>query len=231
MFSLKKIAWMFIHPIYAFEEIKAGILINRSEVKITDIPWLDAVDLDFICSVIRPSQAIIEYGAGSSTLFFAQRVKKIHSVDSSRHYIEGVLSEANKRGLENINLVFADIGMVGAWGRPIDRYPTSSNTTKWRAYVESPWADLGEEKIGLVMIDGRFRAAAAAYSIAQLIERSEDQAVIFLDDFLGREEEYGVLREIAELIPTGGRGVIVKPFVTDSLLVRKCFERWIVDVT
>jgi hypothetical protein len=227
MISFPKLAWIASHPNSAIKEFKTAWGLNKANLTFSEIPWFDENDLNAIEKILSPKHSVIEYGAGSSTLYFARYARKVNSVDSSRRYVAGVISEAARRELTNINLSVADIGVIRDWGWPIDHYPTKRNLRKWAKYVAAPWADVGNASVGLVVIDGRFRVAATAYSIACLLERGEEDAVIFLDDFVGREDEYGILREIADLVTTGGRGVIVKPLITDSIKAREFSQSWI----
>jgi hypothetical protein len=230
MISWKKAGWMAAHPVLARRELKAARDLAQGIPNFSDRPWLEESDIQFITGFVDQNHAVIEYGAGSSTLYFARHALEVHSVDSSRSYVTAVAAEAARRSLSNVHLSRANIGPVGEWGWPIDTYPTKKNRERWIAYLDAPWSSIGDAPVGLVMVDGRFRVACAAYSIAKLIDRGQRNVAIFLDDFIGREDLYGQLSEIATLERTQGRGVIVIPRNIDSAMARSFAERWVTDL-
>ena len=229
MVSLGKAARMARHPITALRELRTVRYFANQVPTFSDRPWFDDVDLKTVTERIDSERVVLEYGAGSSTLFFAQHARQVHSVDSSRSYVSAVLDEAARLNLSNIYLSPVDIGMVRDWGWPIDTNPTAKNRRKWKRYVEAPWESMGQMPVCLVIIDGRFRVACAAYSIAKLLDDRQRDFTIFLDDFVGRESSYGQLNEIASLERSNGRGVFLVPKDTDGGRARDFAERYYTD--
>lgn len=209
MMSLQKAAWMASHPIAAIRELRTVARLARSVPEFGPEPWMDKQDIETLTALVDPQHAVVEYGSGSSSLYFASRSLAVHSVDSSRSYIAAVMAEAGRRGLANVNVAPVDLGPVENWGMPIDHYPTARNIAKWRRYLQAPWDSVGTDPVSLVIVDGRFRAACAAYALARLHERGQTGATVFFDDFVGREETYGRIAEIAEIKRTPGRGAFV----------------------
>lgn len=229
MISWRKAAWMVRYPLSAYRELKMVRFVAEHMPVFGERPWFDEEDLEVIAGLLDRERVVVEYGTGSSTLYFGVNAKAVHSVDSSRNYIAAVAAEAARRDLSNVHLSLADIGPVGDWGWPIDVYPTAKNLQKWKAYLEAPWSSVGDVPVGLVVVDGRFRAACTAYSIGKLLDRHQSNFVIFLDDFVGREESYGRLSEIAVLERTPGRGVFVIPRETEGTRARDLAKRWVTD--
>lgn len=215
MISLRKTAWMIRHPQRAWHEIKTVRELAGSLPIFGEKPWLDDEDIITVKNFLNKEKAMIEYGSGSSTFYFAPHTLSIHSVDTSDSYVRAVRAEGTQRGLQNINLTAINVGPVREWGWPIDDFPTPRNMASWRRYLEAPWATLKDTPLSLVLVDGRFRVSCAAYAIGKALERGE-KITIILDDFVGREAHYGKLGDIAKLTRTAGRAVIVHPLITSS---------------
>lgn len=66
------------------------------------IPWFSLPCVAFLTSRLRTNMRVYEFGAGNSTLFFAERVKEVHSVEHSRRWFDS-LSEVKP---ENASLSY-----------------------------------------------------------------------------------------------------------------------------
>lgn len=54
------------------------------------IPWFTYSSIDFLKERLKSDMTAFEYGAGNSTLFFAQRIKKIYSVETNKNWYETI---------------------------------------------------------------------------------------------------------------------------------------------
>ena len=76
----------------------------------------DGDDLEFK-AILRNCQTYMEYGCGASTLWVNQNSDcRIYSTDTSKEWIERVKGQCAKPEL--VSLHHANLGKVGAWGRP-----------------------------------------------------------------------------------------------------------------
>jgi hypothetical protein len=230
MISPKKLAWMVRYPHLAWQEWHMVRKLAASLPEFTGQPHFAQEDIETVTKLLDPDRTVIEYGSGSSTFYLAARSSRVASVDSSKNYVSAVREEARRRNLTNIHVSMVDIGPVRDWGWPIDQYPTKANIAKWKRYLSAPWENIGQQKVGLVVVDGRFRAACAAYAMARLLERGETDAVVFLDDYIGREESYDKLTRISDLQQTNGRSVIVKCNQKSVGFMDDLAESWLVDL-
>ncbi len=221
---------MLRHPLAAFSEIRLVRTLARNVPEFGNEPWFEKADVVMVAALLDCSRSVVEYGAGSSTMFFASRSSLVVSVDSCESYVSAVRAETARRKISNSHVIFADIGPTREWGWPIDHYPTARNLEKWKLYMKAPWKNMDDSCVGLVVIDGRFRVACAAYAIARLLERGESDANIFLDDYVGRENYYDSLREIADLVATPGRGMLVKPRDVSVEKADAFAERAVLDI-
>ncbi len=231
MISLQKAAWMASHPVASIRELRTVYKVSRCAPVFEDKPWMEPEDIATLEALCGPSRAVVEYGAGSSTLFYARISHSIHSVDSSRDYVAAVLEEAKRRDLQNVYVTPVDLGPITWWGWPIDQYPTARNLERWQRYLQGPWAGLEDTPVGLVIVDGRFRAACAGYALARLAERGEKDSTVFIDDYVGREDTYSRIGEIADIQLTSGRGAIVRLRGTDPAPADAFASRAITDLS
>jgi predicted O-methyltransferase YrrM len=58
------------------------------------IPWLSPDAVTFLASILEPDYSVIEHGSGGSTLWFAQRVKKVRAVENDPDWQGIVKSKA-----------------------------------------------------------------------------------------------------------------------------------------
>lgn len=123
------------------------------------IPWINYSMLHFLIPRIRPTTTILEYGGGSSTLFWARRVREVVTVEHDRRwaqYISGKFAE-----FSNINLLVAPAGPE---------------------YERAP--EKLQKRFDLAVVDGirRFECAERALSMLTQAEHGEEGGCILLDD-------------------------------------------------
>lgn len=61
----------------------------------SSVPWLHPAVILYMESLLRPTMTVIEHGCGGSTLWFAERVAHVYSVDVSDKWLEAVKARAN----------------------------------------------------------------------------------------------------------------------------------------
>lgn len=146
---------------------------------------------------ISSAESYLEYGAGGSTVYAAARMAgHIVSVDSSLDWANAVRARVGQTG--RVEVLYCDIGAVGAWGRPLDQQGLYS----YHRYMSKPWEvarDLGM-KPAVVLIDGRFRVACFLYSLVC----AQAGTIILFDDYVSREQ-YHVVEEFISPIRRHGR--------------------------
>jgi hypothetical protein len=149
---------------------------------------------------LENSRVYLEFGSGGSTVRACQlAVPEIHTVETSKEFLDGVIAECQAVGYSGtLRTHFIDIGPTKAWG-----YPVSRNSTKhWPAYCIAPWKSL--EACGmspdLILIDGRFRVAAFLYSLLM----AKKGTTILFDDYEKRNH-YHVVEQVIKPVKLLGR--------------------------
>ena len=117
------------------------------------IPWVTYSFIDFIKDRLNKELAIFEYGSGNSTLFYAERVKRIVSVEHDESWFQKIVAEK----ADNAEMIFTKLEADGEYSQK---------------------AKLLSEKFDVIIVDGRDRVNCCKYSIDALTEKG----VLVLDD-------------------------------------------------
>jgi len=67
-------------------------------------PWISFGAILFLEKILKKDMQVYEYGSGGSTLFFAQRVKCINSVEHDPKWFNQVVEEININGFHNCQI-------------------------------------------------------------------------------------------------------------------------------
>lgn len=94
---LKKIGW--------FESFKT---IKSIDGNGNPIPWFSYPFIDFLTPRLTKDLVLFEFGSGSSTSFFAERVKQVISIEHNKEWFEFV----NKTKPNNVELILTDSDSV-----------------------------------------------------------------------------------------------------------------------
>jgi hypothetical protein len=117
------------------------------------IPWFTYPAIDFLSERLDKYMNVFEFGSGNSTIFFANRVQNIISV------------EHNKEWFEKIKLLMTHNSKIS--------YVESNSSD---LYIES--LKINNRKFDIIIIDGIFRNECLVESVNHLTERG----LVLLDD-------------------------------------------------
>jgi hypothetical protein len=144
-------------------------------------------------------KVILEYGSGGSTIQFIKRRKKIYTVESNADFYRYMKSigMVKKAIGKSAFLKLIDLGNTDTWGRPA----SLERTENWHQYYTEVWKDIiqNENKVDVILIDGRFRICCCAYSILQLYENNWKGTIFMIHDFWNREEYKVLLNFLDEI--------------------------------
>jgi len=132
-----------------FNSFKSG---EPVDADLKPVPWFTYSAIDFLKERLNNNLNILEFGSGNSTLFLAERVNKVTSLEHDDGWFQNILGKR----ISNVEIKFV-----------------SSLTVK--DYLQP----LGEvEKFDVIIIDGLFRNECIKASIKHLSE----VGVMILDD-------------------------------------------------
>lgn len=154
-----------------------------------------------------PAGQVLEFGAGGSTVFFANRgVQNIVTVESDAEWIKklllgsALLRQRTKSG--RWQALHAHIGATGEWGVPLVKRPSVA----WLNYHQSVWSAVDPALLDFVLIDGRFRVACA---LQVLLRTAERKLPIMIHDFTPRPH-YHVLLHFFDTIDAVDTTVVLR---------------------
>lgn len=139
-------------------------------------PWFSFPSIDYLDKLSSRDMRVLEFGCGYSTIWWAQRVSHVTSIERSTHWIAEVKHALSKHTVTNVNLInfleFAETTEEEIQRRtdPIEL------ATIIQRYVAAGQG--GPELYDIIVVDDVFRNEAAAAAIAQL----KPGGILILDD-------------------------------------------------
>ncbi len=124
------------------------------------MPWMNIPIVNFIKNRLSLKIKLFEYGSGHSTLFFANRVNRVVSVEYNQNWFNSI----QKLAPANVKLIYKAKDIDGDYCRTI--------------------SDEVPEKFNAIIIDGRDRVNCAKQSVNAV----SDDGIIILDD--SQREKY-----------------------------------------
>ena len=126
-------------PRYVYNRIR----LMSSEHAHPDDPWITPEAVRLLESMLRPSDRGVEYGSGRSTIWFAERVGHLTSVEHNEQWYATVSTKLKNLGLGNVNYILAPRGQPKEPGSTSEYTQTALN--------------FAEASIDFVLIDGLYR--------------------------------------------------------------------------
>lgn len=144
----------------SFKHLTPRYIWDRSFEKIyrlshPDFPWLAPQAIEFLTNYLKPSDIGLEFGSGRSTLWFAQRISFLTSVEHNPAWAEKVRAGLQERGLSNVNQILAP--------RSSSDPPGGADS----AYVKSI-DHIDPQSLDFILIDGIYRGQCALRSLPLL---------------------------------------------------------------
>ncbi len=128
-------------------------------------------------SVLRTTQLYGEYGCGASTKWvLANTGAEVRSVDTSKQWVDNVISQIETGNLKRLAIHLVDLGEIGGWGRPT----SYERRTDFPRYTDWIWEHTS--KPDTVLIDGRFRVCSFLTSL----KFADEGARLIFDDYTNR---------------------------------------------
>lgn len=122
--------------------------------KYPELPWWPYPAIERIESLIRPDWRVIEFGAGNSTLWMANRVESITSVEDNKQWFDWLHNKIKKDGIRNVLIHLRE---------DIDYCNTS---------------DFPQNHYNLCVVDGKYRYKC----VQNILENMIDGGYIYLDN-------------------------------------------------
>lgn len=99
----RAVANLMFHPQYIPRCLAHNVVRSRTPLDL-ELPWFSYAAIDFLDAFLEPHMTVCEYGTGGSTLFFAQRVKYVVSIEDNPKWHELVKRRLQQKSLRNVTL-------------------------------------------------------------------------------------------------------------------------------
>ncbi len=119
-----------------------------------DDPWLTPAAVRLLATLLRPADLGVEFGSGRSTIWFAERVAQLTSVEHDERWYAAVAARLRDRGLANVRYVLA----------PPDQ-PAESGDCSEYARTALGFAD---SSLDFALIDGHYRDYTAKFVLPKI---------------------------------------------------------------
>lgn len=186
--SLKKLIG-FIYRTYKFKnyivytisnkKLKLKTILRRfvfffKNIEINDktIPWIPIKAKLWLDKILKPNMILYEFGSGTSTLYFATKVKKIISIEHDKNWYNNIKGKFIQEQINNCDYILIEPeNITDKNSKTIDPKHTSDlknyELFHFRKYIESI-NKYPDKHFDLIFIDGRVRIACIQNSIRKI---------------------------------------------------------------
>jgi predicted O-methyltransferase YrrM len=117
-----------------------------------EAPWITREACAYLEAWLKPEHVAVEWGSGRSTLWFAERVGRLISVEHDANWHERVAAELRQRGLKNVEYHLATLPQCGTEGDD--------------CYVERALKNV--DVVDFALVDGQFRDLCTQMAMRRL---------------------------------------------------------------
>jgi len=118
-----------------------------------DLPWLTPTSISFLDQFLKPTDIGLEFGSGRSTLWFANKVSKLFSVEHDNGWYEKIKQHIQKNSIDNV--IYHHISLEEMTERMVPAYVEVINS-------------VNDNTLDFVLVDGKYRDFCATSSITKL---------------------------------------------------------------
>lgn len=134
-----------------------------------DTPWTSPASIEIFDRMLHKDMIGFEWGSGSSTVFFGQRVKKLVSIEHNEAWFEKVRSSIKKNKLDNTDY---NLVKVSYPDQHLDKdgYQVAFNQAQIEAYKQyySFIDQFPDEHFDFIVVDGRARVECGKHALPKL---------------------------------------------------------------
>jgi predicted O-methyltransferase YrrM len=116
-------------------------------------PWLTPAAIGMLTTLLHSTDRGLEFGSGRSTLWFADRIGSLTSVETNRHWHDEVSGKLKDRGIGNVEYILV----------PEDRPSQTGDHEYARTALAFPDASLD-----FALVDGYYRDYSAKYVLPKV---------------------------------------------------------------
>ncbi|KKO18101.1 MAG: hypothetical protein BROFUL_03203 [Candidatus Brocadia fulgida] len=137
-------------------------------------PWIVFTAIKYLDAILTKDMMVFEYGSGGSTLFFAERVKTVISVEHDKSWWKVVSDKVNVLGHGNSHLWLIEptISDKSQYENiaDIDSYKSEDKNYRGQSFEKyvKKIDEYPDEYFDLVMVDGRARPSCFKHAVSKV---------------------------------------------------------------
>lgn len=179
---------------------------------IDQVPWISFAAISFLEKILNKDMMVFEYGTGGSTMFFANRVKRVVSVEHDPAWYRRVLTEIEKSHVNNCEIKLFEPILDSACTDKILADPDSyvSGDKNYEGMCFKKYASsidiYPDDYFDVILIDGRSRPACYKHAKNKIksggfiiLDNSETDYYNFIHEEM--DNEYWWKQEYPGLFP------------------------------
>ncbi|MBW8459400.1 MAG: hypothetical protein K0M58_13305 [Thiobacillus sp.] len=158
-------------------------------------PWMNFRVIKWLESTLKPEMRVFEYGSGGSTLFLAERVAHVVSIEHDEGFHAFMAKRLQQEAVPNCTYILSPPEPMESGGVP--PYGCSSFSSDWptqramrfEAYVKTI-DDYPDGSFDLVTVDGRARPSCALRALPKI----KDGGWLLVDNM--ERSRYAIIRNL-----------------------------------
>tara|TARA_R110000787_G_C13280268_1_gene432426 strand:+ start:221 stop:754 length:534 start_codon:yes stop_codon:yes gene_type:complete len=151
----------------------------------TNSPLMSKKEYEFLLSIFKQNDTVLEFGAGMSTLHFSTNVKSYISIEHDHIWFSNIKQKAQS----NVSLYHADCFYKN--NNVHCDYTSDTEKERWRPYFEMVH-NIPKQKYSKVFIDGRARA----YCATEVFDYLDDDGLLIIHDYSGRYKYHNIVESL-----------------------------------
>ena len=148
-------------------------LTNHNDSLKNELPWLTFPVIDFLNGWLKQEHRVLEYGGGSSSIYFARRVGEIVTVEHHAGWFGNISKVIAEKGISNWKGLLHPAGEGNPYGT--DESDPSNYASKdpeskgknYKAYA-SAIDQFADSYFDVVLVDGRVRPSCMYHAIPKI---------------------------------------------------------------
>lgn len=179
--TMRKIGTAILTPVYfslATGHFRGSIASKAVDARGKPLPWYTYPAIDFLSGVDFSGQSVLEFGAGQSTRWWAERAARVFSVEEDARWFEAVLKAVKSKANVEVHLAQESLGFAATpIGRTFDVIVIDGGDRFLCAQASLKMLQPG----GVIVLDNSegFWGAEGTYPIIDLFEREGFMRVDF----------------------------------------------------
>lgn len=146
-------------------------------------------EVGFISSILNKDDTVLEYGSGSSTLYFSKYVKNYYSIEHVKAWYDTVSSQVQS----NTKIFHAECFFLD--NNIHCDYTSEDHKLKWQPYFKKVH-ELPCNKYSKILIDGRARA----YCAVEVFGYLDIDGLLMIHDYTHRPKYHNIVESLYKKI-------------------------------